>query len=165
MITFEEIALNEALKIVKRAADNIQPKQPSALPTPKINTSNSIGEIEGYPVVKSKHVHQVRQGELDARDSGVRDSILIKAIKKAIKKGFSKQSGKTLITFKNKKKKYDMLVAKWENNAILIITVIQESKNNPKEFFTPKHKEETKITTESFNILDIDKVIIVKDLD
>ena len=49
----------------------------------------------------------------------------------------------------------------------MLITVIQDGKNSPKEYFSLKHSEESKITTETaeaaFNILEIDKIIIIQD--
>jgi len=174
MKSFKEIAILEALRIVKRASDKNQPqldKRQDILG--KIHNSeiednkpvkNQIGDIDGFPVVKSKHVGMIRDGEQNPRDEGLRDAIIIRTLKKAIKKGFSRKTGKTLITYKNKKsKKYDMIVASWESNAIVIITVIQDSKDNPKQYFTPKHQKagDKMITTESFNILSIEDIIIL----
>jgi hypothetical protein len=156
MKTFKEIAIEEALKIVRRASD--KPVQKSAKKQKEVKTSKkasgkTIGDINGTKIVKSHHVSEIRDGELESRDGGLKDSVIIKAIKKAIKKGFSQKSPKTLITFKNKKKLYDLLIVKWARNAIVIITIIQDNKNNPKLYYTPKRKSDGSalITTESFN--------------
>lgn len=160
MYEFRRLAMLEALRIIKKAGSKPAIPTQSAL----VQVKNSIGEINDIPVVKSKHVGMIRDGEQQARDGGLRDAVVIKVLKKAIKKGFSKNSGKTLITYKDKKsKKYDMIVTSWERNAIVIITAIQDKKDNPKLYFTSKHREDTKITTESFEIQDIEDIIILED--
>ena len=110
-----------------------------------------IGDIDGINVYKSIHAMQSRDEELVPRDYHLKDSVILKAIKKAIKKGFSPKSGKTMVTFKNKDKKYDLLELDWRQNTITIITIIQSGKRNPKEYFTSRHSDETQITTENIN--------------
>lgn len=168
--SFEQIVLREALKIIKKAGALPDKRQQitkdvhnTEIKDAEVYHQNSIGNINDFPIVKSKHVGITRDGETESRDSGVKDATIIKAIKKAIKKGFSKKSGKTLITFKNKKKLYDMIIVAWENNAIVIITIIQGNRKNPKEYFTPARSKHTKITTESFGykeILSVDTIIL-----
>ena len=168
MKSFQELALLEVLKIIKKANNISEPIKVPNEPSEPVEAKNSIGEINNIPVVKSKHTGIIRDGEQKPRDFGLRDAVIIKAIKKAIKKGFSRKTGKTLITYKNKQKKYDLLVASWESNAIVIITVIQDSKDNPKQYFTPKHQKagDKMITTESLKIQeiqDIKNIIILEE--
>lgn len=178
MKRFQEFAILEALRIVKRASDKNNPQSDKRQDIignihnkemqDEVPVKNQIGDIDGFPIVKSDHVHQVRDGEQDTRDAGIKDSIIIKSIKSAVKKGFSSKTGKTLITFKNKKtKKYNMMIAVYHSNAIVIVTIIQGEKDNPKMYWTPNRKGHEKITTESYDyyseIQEIDNIIIVED--
>ena len=180
MKSFKEIAILEALKIVKRASDKNNPQADKRQDNiNKIHNTemkdaqpvkNQIGDINGFPIVKSDHVHQVRSGEQNTRDAGIKDSIVVKSIKSAVKKGFSEKSGKTLITFMNKKsKKYNMMIAVYHSHAIVIVTIIQGEKENAKMYWTPNRKDHEKITTESYeyynDINDINKIIQLGEID
>jgi len=179
MKKFEEIAIIEALKIIKRASDKSNPESDKRqdninkvhnMEIQDINQiKNQIGDIDTFPIVKSDHVYKVRDGEQITRDSGIKDSIIVKSIKSAVKKGFSKKSGKTLITFKDKKtKKYNMMIASYQTNAIVIITIIQGEKENAKMYWTPGRKNIEKITTENYEyyseIKEIKKIIELEDI-
>ena len=110
MMSFKNSVLLEALRIVKKKQDDDNRQDLMRdIHNQEIEDAkplkNQIGEINGLPVVKTEHTFQKREGEMNTRGEGIKDSILIKALKAGIKKGFSQKTGKTLITFKNKKQK------------------------------------------------------------
>jgi hypothetical protein len=145
MKTFREIAQNEALKIVKKKTT---PAAPVAKPE---EIQIDITYFDSVQIIRSKHTKETRNGQQVPRDDGLRDAVILKAIKKAWKKGLNPNT-KTMITYKNKKKKYDMIVVDWvkRENKIILVTSIQDSKDAPKYYFGPKHKNDEKIMTESY---------------
>jgi len=131
MKTFREIAIQEALKIVKKnKPENID-----------------ISYFDDCEIIRTNHTKKVRDRESSSRDNGLRDAVILKAVKKAWKKGL-KQKTKTMITYKNKYKKYDMMVVEWDKKKIILVTSIQHSKDLPKYYFGPSHKDDAKIMTE-----------------
>jgi len=158
MKTFKEIALEEALRIVKKN----QPVTPQNTPreTKKpFSAKIDVSYFDSVKIIRTKHTKEVRDGELNARDNGLRDATILKAIKKAWKKGLE-PGVKTMITYKNKKKKYDMIVIEWQKsqNKIILVTSIQDSYKTPKQYFTPSHKNDAKIMTESFTIIELEEL-------
>ena len=138
--TFKEIALEEALKIVKKKQEK-----------PTISSEPiDISHFDECEIIRTKHTKETRAGQLVPRDDGLRDAIILKAVKKAWKKGL-KPNTKTMITYKNKKKKYDMIVIEWKDKQkkIILVTSIRDGKDAPKYYFGPKHKNDEKIMTES----------------
>jgi len=154
--TFKEIALEEALKIVKKKSDseNSKPVGTNA-PEKRIDVSY----FDSCQIIRTKHTKEVRNGQQVPRDDGLRDAIILKAVKKAWKKGL--KPGKTMVTYKNKKKKYDMIVIDWNEreNKIILVTSIQDSKEQPKFYRTAKHQGEPFIMTENYNSFVIDEII------
>jgi len=150
---FKDYILQEALRIVKKHTSYNTPpisktsksretKKPF---TPKITVSH-FDECE---IIRTSHTKKVRDGEQNSRDNGLRDATILKAVKKAWKKGL-KPGIKTMITYKNKKKTYDMIVIEWQKSQkkIILITAIQDGYKIPTEYFTPSHKNDAKIMTE-----------------
>jgi hypothetical protein len=162
MKKFREIAIEEALKIVKKGDSSMKIKKP--LQRDRESKDNFIPKIDisyfdKVKIIKSKHIEEIRDGELLPRDEGLRDAVIIRVIKKAWKKGLS--YGKTMITYKNKKKKYDMLVIDWKKNQdiIILVTSIQDSKKSPKQYFGPKHKDDNQIMTEAeLQIIELEEI-------
>ena len=121
-----------------------------------------VGDIDGTIVIKSIHSMQSRDNEMVHRDYNLKDSVIIKAIKKAIKKGLRVGTGPAMITFKNKSKTYDLLVVDWRGPSIKIVTIIQGNRKSPKEYFTQKHSKDLQITTEDYGaiyIIDISCIL------
>ena len=164
MKTFREYALSEALKIVKRASDNPVKKPQSFSTKKKVKLPDSVSYFDNCEIIRTTHSKEIRDGELGPRDEGLKDALILKTVKKAWKKGL-KPDTKTIITYKNKKKKYDLIVVEWKikENKIVIVTVIQDNNNSPKDYYTNKHKNDPKIMTENiikdFHIEDIINII------
>jgi hypothetical protein len=151
MKTFKDYILAEALRIVKKNT----PAKP--LNKPRETKDNfkpaiDVSYFDNVEIVRSKHSKEIRDGQLVSRDDGLRDAVILKAIKKAWKKGL-RANTKTVITYKNKKKKYDMIVIDWKQSQdkIILITSIQDNKNSPKTYFRQSNKTQDKIMTEQFN--------------
>jgi hypothetical protein len=167
MLTFTEFIKNElleTLKIVKKRNDTTSSDISKPQTKPRESKRNfekkiDISYFDTVNIVRSKHTKEIRTGQTIPRDEGLRDAIIIKAIKKAWKKGL-KPYVKTMISYKNKKKKYDLIVVEWQKkqNKIIIVTVIQDSKKTANDYFTPKHKNDAKIMTEK-EIVDIQETI------
>jgi hypothetical protein len=146
---FKDYIIQEALRIVAK-----NPKTPSTNNSretkkpflPKID----ISYFDNVKIIRTKHTKETRHGEEVPRDDGLRDAVILKAVKKAWKKGL-KPGVKTMITYKNKKKRYDMIVIEWQKsqNKIIIITTIQDNYKLPTEYFTSSHKNDAKIMTEN----------------
>jgi len=163
-MTFKEYILQESLKIVnKRATTNIikpqnKPRETKTTFVPKIN----ISYFDKCKIIRTNHTKEIRDGEQNSRDDGLRDATILKAVKKAWKKGL-KPGVKTIITYKNKKKTYDMIVIEWQKtqNKIILITAIQEGKKLARDYFTPSHKKDAKIMTENVQeMIEIDDIIL-----
>jgi len=156
MKTFREYAydIDETLKIVKKKSDQSDQNTYKRSKKSKGNFEKkiSISYFDTVQIIKSKHIKETRDGELVPRDEGLRDAVVLRVIKKAWKKGL-KPNIKTMITYKNKKKKYDMIVVDWEKsqNKIILVTSIQDSKDSPRMYFGPSHKNDPQIMTESYN--------------
>jgi len=138
MKTFRGIIIQEALRIKKKTQ-----KEPSK--------EISISYFDGCKIVYTKHTKEIRDGELVPRNEGLRDAVILKAVKKAWKKGL--KPGKTMITYKNKNKKYNMIVIDWniKEKKIILVTSIQDNKDLPKFYRTKVHMGEPFIMTESYN--------------
>jgi len=159
MKTFREYAydIDEALKIVKKKSDQGNQNNQNTYKRPRETKGNfekkiDISYFDTVQIIKSKHIKEIRDGELVPRDEGLRDAVILRVIKKAWKKGL-KPNTKTMITYKNKKKKYDMIVVDWQKsqNKIILVTSIQDSKDSPRMYFGPSHKNDPQIMTESYN--------------
>ena len=147
----------EALKIVKKKSDQSSQNAQTNQKRPRESKGNfekkiDISYFDNVQIVRSNHTKETRNGELVPRDEGLRDAIILKAVKKAWKKGL-KPKTKTMITYKNKKKKYDMIVVDWQKsqNKIILVTSIQDAKDSPRMYFGPSHKNDPQIMTESYN--------------
>lgn len=146
MRTFRDIAIQEALKIVKKKGQEKEQR--------KID----ISHFDECDIIRTKHTKEVRDGQDVPRDDGLRDAVILRVVKKAWKKGLQSDT-KTMVTYKNKKKKYDMIVIEWKQKQkkIILVTSIQDGKESPKLYFTPKHKNDEKIMTERvMEIIDLD---------
>lgn len=172
MKDFRELLLLEALRIVKKKSDQPMettiPTEPVIQKLSKSEEKRLVGEPNEIPntfIIKSTHATEVRQGERFPRDYRVRDAVIVRTLKKAHKKGFNQKSGISMITYKNKDKKYDVMVCHWIKNKIIIITMIQAGKESPNQFFSGKHKNKTRFMVEkeiiSISHLDINTIIII----
>ena len=150
MKTFREFV--EGLKIVKKKEDNqVRPERTrETKQKPKIDVSY----FDTVRIVRSKHSQEIRANELKPRDEGLRDATILKAVKKAWKKGL-KENEKTLITYKNKSKKYDMIIVEWirKQNKIILVTAIQGNKDKPNQYFRASNKDQQKIMTENIEFV------------
>ena len=164
MITFKEYIIDEALKIMKKRDTESKPNNKPRESKGNFEKKIDISYFDDVQIVKSKHIKETRDGQQVPRDDGLRDAVILKAIKKAWKKGL-KPNTKTIITYKNKKKKYDMIVIDWQQsqNKIILVTSIQDSKDTPKGYFGPSHKNDAKIMTESE--IECDYIIELGDLE
>ena len=144
--------INETLRIVKKKADNQMPDSKK----PYI-----VGNINGILIKKTRHAHENRDYEFHPRDYGLTNDDILTIFNKALKKPSFKKNIKTMIVYRNKKGKYDVIVAEWKGHFIDIITIMQKNKRSPYEYFTPKHGDEARTIVEHYNI-NIDDIIIIE---
>lgn len=162
MKSFKTIALLEGLKIVKKQSDdNKETKQPTKKKSGYDPRKNPlyVGDVNGLPVVKSKHTQEIRPGEKKPRDRNIKDELILKVLNKMMATGEFKPNNNTMLIYKNTKGRYDLLVVKQEGSTLLIITFIQERKKDPYDYFTNKRSRDQKIVVEAED--DIDNIIIV----
>lgn len=174
MKSFKSTALLEALKIVKRA-DRTDPYAGNAAQEPKKKKSGYdprksplyVGDVNGLPVVKSKHTQEIRAGEKKSRDRNIKDELILKVLNKMMATGEFKPNVATMLIYKNTKGRFDLLVVKQEGNTLVIITFIQERKKDPYDYFTNKRSRDKKIVVESEFEIELDEelgdIIIIKD--
>lgn len=161
MSSFKEILLSEALKIVKKSG-SITPITPQ---NKSIEKKIDISYFDTVKIVRTSHTKEIRNGELVPRDEGLRDAVILKTVKKAWKKGL-KPNTKTIITYKNKKKKYDMIVVDWQKsqNKLILVTTIQDNNKFPGMYFSQSRKNDAKIMTENFTNTIVDDIIEISDI-
>lgn len=154
MENFRTFYLLEALRIVQKASD--RQKSTDKIHNKEIKdteisfSTDIIGKVNGKTVKKTKHMSQVRDGETLPRDHGISNDEILEVIEKVLKKPTFKKNTKTMVTYKNKKGKYNLLVLTLEGNLISLITVIKGNYKSPYDYFTPKHKDALKIIIEKF---------------
>lgn len=179
MKSFKTAALIEALKIVKKKADNREEiktdiakkeigqakRKPTGYDPRK--SPGYVGDVNGLPVVKSKHSQEIRAGEKKSRDRNIKDELILKVLNKMMATGEFKPNVATMLIYKNTKGRFDLMVVKQEKGSIVIITFIQERKKDPYDYFTNKRSRDKKIIVESeFEIEleeDLGNIIIIKD--
>lgn len=179
MKSFKVIALLEALKIVKKKTDSrddiktdIANKEISQAKKKKSGYDPRksplyVGDVNGLPVIKSKHTQEIRAGEKKSRDRNIKDELILKVLNKMMVTGEFKPNVSTMLIYKNTKGRYDLLVVKQEKGVLLIITFIQERKKDPYDYFTNKRSRDQKIVVEEeeFEIEleeDLQDIIVLK---
>lgn len=122
--------------------------------------SIKIGVVNGIIIFKSVHAQEIRTGEGHTRDYGLTDEKIEEIFKKLFLKPTYNPKKKTMVVYKNDKKKFDLLViSPLESRYIKIITIIQGNKNNSYDYFTPSHKDEQKVIVE--NCMDVESILIL----
>jgi len=112
-----------------------------------------IGVVNGITIYKSVHSTEVRDdgdGAGLVRDYGLDNEFILNIFKKLFLKPTYNPKKKTMVAYRNKRNKYDLLViTPIEGNTIKIITIIQGHKNTAREYFTPSHYNDQKAMIES----------------
>ena len=154
MKSFREYVI-EGLRIVNKNKDNIKPMNKPREEKNTYQEKITISDFDDMEIIRTKHSKKIRDGEQTARDDSLRDAIILKAIKKAWKKGLQPNT-KTVITYKNKKKLYDMMVIEWKKSQgkLILITSIQGSEKTPKTYFRESNKKDAKIMTEIYEAVE-----------
>jgi hypothetical protein len=167
------IALDEALKIKKKGdgITSIDKRQmhkdaehAKEIAQAKADREKlTVGVVKGITVEKSFHATEVRDSGTNAgqsRDSGIDNKELLKVFEKAIKNPNFKQGQRTMISYKNKKGKYDLMSVGYDRNVITIITFVQKGSKSPYDAFSRSsaHDKAGKVVIESI----IDEMIALE---
>ncbi len=136
MLNFKQLfILSEALKIVKKASDTKElPKYDDKLNKDKpFDDIGVIGNVEGFEVVKTKHIKDVRSYETNARDAGMSNEFIIGLIKKFLKKEKNPKKAYYHLFYKDGET-YNDLVVFCDDTRISIITVMQHNRKSPEDY-------------------------------
>ncbi len=156
------------IRIVKRARDQGKDDREMHKATAhakEIDTGEDdlfVANIDGILVVKSRHMKEVRDGQSHPRDYYMDNEYITKVIKKLIKKPNFKP-GKTMVAFRNKKGKYDLLAINYDQRfrTIKIITFIKKDRRKGWDAFSTNkdYDKNPKMVVEALKSLGITEEI------
>lgn len=136
----EYLYLQEALRLVKKGSE-VEDSD---------SNSEKIGRFQNKDVFRTTHTKDVRDKTKVIRDEGITNKDYIDILKKGTEStGKALEAGKIYnINFKNSQGKYDMLIASVFTDKIIIVTILQQSRNSPNYFSKP---EDIKLIAEMNN--------------
>ena len=122
--------------------------------------SHIVGIVNGITVYKSVHSGEIRDGDGSPRDYGVDNDFLLNIFRKLFLRPTYNPKKKTMVAYKNAKKKFDlMVISPLENKSLTIITMIQGNESSAQNYFGPSHMQDQKAMIES--ISDIEDFYII----
>ena len=122
--------------------------------------SHIVGIVNDITVYKSIHSGEIRDGDGSPRDYGVDNNFLLNIIRKLFLRPTYNPKKKTMVAYKNAKKKFDlMVISPLENKSLTIITIIQGNESSAQNYFGPSHMQDQKAMIESIG--DIEDFYII----
>jgi hypothetical protein len=170
MKSFEEVALFEDLRKLGRADDyrksagigqdkrddlikDIHDKDIKA--TKDSLADHTVGIVNGITVYKSVHSGEIRDGDGSPRDYGVDNEFLLTVFRKLFLRPTYNPKKKTMVAYRNAKKKFDlMVISPLENKSVTIITMIQGNESSAQNYFGPSHVQDQKAMVESIGVIE-----------
>jgi len=134
--------LFEAIKFVKRAKDQGKDDREfnkALAHKDEIEDADGVfvANLNGTLIVKSHHMKEIRDGEKQARDADWDNPYMIKVFKKLfLKPAF--RPGKSMVAFRNKKGKYDLLAINYDARfkTLKVITYIKKGRRGGYDAFS-----------------------------
>jgi len=128
--------LDEGLRIVKHAEDKRQILTKD-VHDKEIEHAKSemdpyqVGFIGDIKIIKSKHATEIRDGDKFDRSYNIDNEMFLDIFRKLFLKPTFRPKTKTAVVYKNKKKKWDLMVVELRNKVLTIITVIKKNERAP----------------------------------
>ena len=160
--------LMEALKFVKRAKEQGKDDREYHKATSHADDIDKeaedlfVANMNGTLIVKSRHMKEIRDGQKNARDADWDNDYMIKVFKKLFLKP-TFRPGKSMVAFRNKKGKYDLLAINYDARfkTLKVITYIKKNRRGGFEAFSTNrdYDKNPKIVIEALSALGIDEAL------
>ena len=125
----------EALRVVskgdKRDAHTVKVHKGEIDHAKKEMDPLQVGYIGDIKIMKSKHATEIRDQDSFSRDYNMDNDMFLSVFRKLFMKRTFKPNQKTSVVYRNKKRKFDVMVVELRGKTLTIITVIKKGERAP----------------------------------